>query len=106
MIQSLPASCCQFNAPYRARMNPMISRMARFIFLFASAMLNTFAAAADRPNIVWILSEDSSKHYFRHFDAGGVATPSIEALAAAGVTFDRAFSNAPVCSVARTTLRS
>jgi len=62
------------------------------------------AEAADRPNIVWILSEDSSKHYFRHFDPDGVETPSIESLAADGVAFNHAFSCPPVCSVARTTL--
>lgn len=57
-----------------------------------------------RPNIVWIMSEDNSKHYLRHFDPSGAPAPNIEALAAQGVTFDRAFSNSPVCSVARTTL--
>ena len=57
-----------------------------------------------RPNVIWIMSEDNSKHYLRHFDSEGAATPAIEALAAHGITFDRAFSCAPVCSVARTTL--
>ncbi|MEZ5385536.1 MAG: sulfatase-like hydrolase/transferase [Prosthecobacter sp.] len=66
--------------------------------------LTVFAAAADRPNIVWIVSEDNSIHYLRHFFPGGAETPAIEALAAHGLTFDNAFSNAPVCSVARTTL--
>ncbi len=56
------------------------------------------------PNIVWIISEDNSKHYLKHFDPGGASTPTIESMAAHGITFDRAFSNAPVCSVARTTL--
>lgn len=60
--------------------------------------------AASRPNIVWIMSEDNSKHYLKHFDETGVETPAIEAMAAHGITFDRAFSNAPVCSTARTTL--
>lgn len=57
-----------------------------------------------RPNVVWIMSEDNSADYLRHFDVGGASTPNIESLAAHGVTFDHAFSNAPVCSVARTTL--
>lgn len=60
--------------------------------------------AADRPNVLWIMSEDNSKHYLKLFDADGAPTPNIEALAAHGLIFDRAFSNAPVCSVARTTL--
>lgn len=60
--------------------------------------------AQERPNIVWIMSEDNSKHYLKHFDPDGAPAPHIEALADHGITFDRAFSCAPVCSVARTTL--
>lgn len=58
------------------------------------------------PNIVWITSEDNSKHYMKLFDAKGVETPHIKALADQGIKFTRAFSNAPVCSVARSTLIS
>ncbi|MEE2827019.1 MAG: sulfatase [Planctomycetota bacterium] len=57
-----------------------------------------------RPNIVWIMSEDNSAHHLRLFEATGAATPHLAKLAASGVVFDRAFSNSPVCSVARTTL--
>jgi arylsulfatase A-like enzyme len=80
----------------------------KFLILFA--VFAVFATAigtipaADRPNVVWIVSEDNSIHYLRHFFEGGAAAPNIEALAANGLTFDHAFSNAPVCSVARTTL--
>jgi arylsulfatase A-like enzyme len=63
-----------------------------------------WAADGQRPNILWIMSEDNSKHYLRHFDRHGAVAPNIEAMAQHGVTFDRAFSCAPVCSVARTTL--
>lgn len=58
------------------------------------------------PNIVWIISEDNSKHYLKMFDDNGVATPNIESLAETGLTYPNAFSNAPVCSVARSTLIS
>ncbi len=60
--------------------------------------------AAERPNFVFIVSEDNSIHYLRHFFPGGAETPAIERLAREGLTFDHAFSNSPVCSVARTTL--
>ncbi|MCB0666021.1 MAG: sulfatase [Saprospiraceae bacterium] len=59
---------------------------------------------SNRPNIVWITSEDNSKHYLKLFDDNGVRTPNIEKLAADGIVFRHAFSNAPVCSVARSTL--
>lgn len=60
--------------------------------------------AADRPNIVWIVSEDNSKHYLKLFDEAGVEAPHIETLAKNGLVFENAFSNGAVCSVARTTL--
>lgn len=60
----------------------------------------------ERPNIVWLTSEDNSKHYLELFDEHGVKTPNIERLTDNGVIFTRAFSNAPVCSAARSTLIS
>ncbi len=74
-----------------------------FAILFLATASDCLADDA-RPNVVWIMSEDNSKHYLRHFDRHGAVTPNIEELAQHGVTFDRAFSCAPVCSVARTTL--
>jgi len=60
----------------------------------------------EKPNFVWIISEDNSKHYMKLFDPDGIATPNIEEMAKDGILFTRAFSNAPVCSVARSTLIS
>ena len=73
-------------------------------FAFALVFLISSANAADRPNVVWIVSEDNSIHYLEHFFPGGAKAPHIEQMAANGLTFPHAFSNAPVCSVARTTL--
>src|SRR6056297_1392735 len=80
------------------------STLVACLVAFQSIARSAEAADPDRPNVLWIMSEDNSKHYLRHFDSGGAPAPNIESLAAHGVTFDRAFSNAPVCSVARTTL--
>ena len=74
--------------------------------LFVVSVVWLPAAAADRPNFVWLVSEDNSKHYLRLFDEHGAETPQIESLAQSGLVFDHAFSNSPVCSVARTTLIS
>ncbi len=65
---------------------------------------NTISDASERPNFLWLLSEDNSKHYMKLFDEHGAETPQIEALAGHGLIFTNAFSNSPVCSVARTTL--
>ena len=79
----------------------------RFLILllsFVPLISSRDVDGADRPNVVWIVSEDNSVHYLRHFFSGGAEAENIESLAANGLTFDHAFSNAPVCSVARTTL--
>ena len=68
------------------------------------SLVGAAAIAADRPNIVWIVSEDNSKHWLRLYEEGGAAMPNIEKLAENGLVFQNAFSNAPVCSVARSTL--
>ncbi len=64
----------------------------------------TSATSEAQPNFVWLMSEDNSTHFMHHFDPHGPQTPNIERLAKNGLTFTHAFSNAPVCSVARTTL--
>lgn len=74
--------------------------IATLTILLASATLR----AADRPNFVWLISEDNSKHFLKLFDEHGAETPRIAELASHGFVFNHAFSNAPVCSVARTTL--
>ena len=82
-------------------------RIVSTVRLFLAAYLTcVFAHGADRPNFVWLLSEDNSKHYMKLFDKDGAETPHIEALAEHGLVFTRAFSNSPVCSVARSTLIS
>jgi arylsulfatase A-like enzyme len=60
-----------------------------------------------QPNVVVILAEDSSKHWFDLFDPTyGTATPNITSLANSGLVFNNAFCNVAVCSAARSTLIS
>lgn len=82
----------------------MIRMLSIALAVFLAGLLTGAASAADRPNFVWILSEDNSKHYLKLFDEHGTETPWIRKLAEQGVIYDRAFSCSPVCSVARTTL--
>ena len=74
------------------------------MIMFFCAVNSLIVTAQKTPNIVWIVSEDNSKHYMKLFDDNGVETPSIENLANQGVIFTHAFSNAAVCSAARSTL--
>ena len=57
-----------------------------------------------KPNILWIVTEDNSLHYMNLYTKGGAEMPNVSSLASEGVVFNNAFSNAPVCSVARSTI--
>ena len=57
-----------------------------------------------KPNILWIVTEDNSLHYMNLYTKGGAEMPNVSSLASEGIVFNNAFSNAPVCSVARSTI--
>ena len=59
----------------------------------------------DRPNILWLTSEDHGPHLGCYGDAYAT-TPNVDRLAARGMIYTHAWSNAPVCAPARTTLIS
>jgi len=63
------------------------------------------AAAADKPNILWVTSEDHGPHMGCYGDKLS-RTPNIDALAAKGMIFSHAWSCLPVCAPARTTIIS
>jgi arylsulfatase A-like enzyme len=82
-----------------------IRRIHDGILLVACLFVGLHAhAEAKRPNIVWLISEDNSVHYSKLYSETGAEMPNIEKLADEGVLFNHAFSVAPVCSVARSTL--
>ncbi len=58
-----------------------------------------------RPNILWITSEDNGPHLGAYGDAFA-DTPNLDELASRGVIYTHAWSNAPVCAPARTTIIS
>jgi len=61
------------------------------------------AAENARPNIVWILVDDMSAN-FSCYGETTIRTPHLDALAAQGTRFSRAFVTAPICSTSRSAL--
>ncbi len=61
------------------------------------------AAGPDRPNILWITSEDNSPYLGCYGDVQA-RTPHLDRFSEQGVRYLNAFSSAPVCSAARSTL--
>ncbi len=79
--------------------------MKRREFLAASAPMVMSAQAPARPNILWVTCEDMSPNLGCYGDKYA-QSPTIDALAAKGMRYRHAWSNAPVCAPARTTIIS
>ena len=73
--------------------------------LALAATLTSGSAAAPRPNVIWITSEDHGPE-MGCFGDTFATTPNVDKLAAKGMIYIRAWSCAPVCAPARTTLIS
>jgi len=63
------------------------------------------AAERPRPNILWITCEDTGPHLGAYGDKYA-DTPNLDRLAARSLLYQNAWSNAPVCAPARTTIIS
>jgi len=74
--------------------------------LWTATLFCQIASGAERrPNIVWITSEDHGPHLGCYGDSFAT-TPNVDRLASRGTLYLHAWSNAPVCAPARTTLIS
>ncbi|MBT3198569.1 MAG: sulfatase-like hydrolase/transferase [Phycisphaerales bacterium] len=61
------------------------------------------AKSSDRPNILWLVSEDNGP-FFGCYGYKNAVTPHLDKLASEGVLYENAFANAPVCAPARSTI--
>ncbi len=88
-----------------------IRRVANLLILFATSFwpfeiseLNAADPAPQRrPNIIVILADD---HCFRSvgYDNPEVKTPRLDALAASGIKFERAYVASPICAASRASM--
>jgi len=80
--------------------NRMNKLLGQAVVLLCFAGLNADAAAAKRPNILWLIAEDLGPE-LGCYGTLQVWTPNLDQLAAEGVRYTRAYTTAPVCSASR-----
>ena len=76
------------------------------VTLFAVTLGGLSAATAagdDRPNILWLTSEDNGISWVSCYGATNCRTPAIDELAAEGFRYTHCFDNAAVCAPTRST---
>jgi arylsulfatase A-like enzyme len=80
----------------------MRKRIAALI-VFLSLFLQECTTERERPNILWVVSEDNTTMLGCYGDKNA-RTPTLDKLAAEGILYRFAYSNAPVCAPARSTI--
>lgn len=87
----------------------MNNRLNKFLFSVPSVVrfltLLTFVCvlnADDRPNILWLTSEDNNVTYVGCYGNEMAVTPNIDKLATEGFRYTHCYSNGAVCSASRT----
>ena len=69
-------------------------------FLFSIVLLH----ASERPNIVFLLTDDQSTYTLGCYGNPDVQTPHIDALAADGMVFDRHYDTTAICMASRASI--
>ncbi len=72
--------------------------------LVIAALLAASAAAAQKPNIVFFLSDDHGVDFAGCYGNKAVHTPNMDGLAKEGLRFTRVFAGSPTCSPSRAIL--
>jgi arylsulfatase A-like enzyme len=80
---------------------PVVQPLVALLAFFSVAV--AVAHADDRPNILWLTSEDHGPQMGCYGDRYA-STPNVDRLAAKGMIYTHAWSCAPVCAPARTTI--
>jgi len=74
-------------------------RLLTFFLLFSSVSFSQ-----QRPNIIYIMSDDHDAKAISAYDRSLIATPNIDRIANEGILFNRCFVGNSICSPARATL--
>lgn len=75
---------------------PTIKCFAICVFL-----LNTLAHAEERPNIIFLMSDDQSTYSMGCYDTPGAKTPNLDKLAEDGMVFDSHYDTTAICMASR-----
>lgn len=90
----------RFTAPDRTTVYRWLIAIAIINAVLAGPLCNR-SFAADKPNILFLLSDDHSYPYVSAYGDANVKTPTLDRLAAEGMKFHRFFTACPQCVPSR-----
>ncbi len=86
-------------------LNPMLHSARKAYFSVSLAVCaHLVIAAADRPNIVFLLTDDQTSYSIRSYGNEDVQTPNMDRLASLGVSFDHHYDTTAICMASRASI--
>lgn len=73
------------------------------VFFVLVLLVTSNIVAQDKPNILWLTSEDNNISWVGCYGNEFASTPNIDALAGEGFRYTHCYANAPVCAPSRST---
>ncbi|MBF0197548.1 MAG: sulfatase [Planctomycetes bacterium] len=77
--------------------------MLNYLFFGIALLITATLTAAERPNILWLTSEDNNVNWVGVYGNPNADTPNIDSLAKQGFQYMHCYANAPVCAPSRST---
>ena len=77
--------------------------MKRLVPILLTILSTASIFAQDKPNILWLTSEDNNVNWVGCYGNPYAETPNIDKLAAEGFQYMHCYANAPVCAPSRST---
>lgn len=74
--------------------------------LMLSVVLGTRAQAADRPNILFIFTDDHCQQALSAYDDSRIITPNMDRIAKEGIRFDRCYVTNGICGPSRAVIQT
>ncbi|MGY8693301.1 MAG: sulfatase family protein [Verrucomicrobiia bacterium] len=92
-------------------LNAVFPRRATGLALMAIAVITllgqgAMAAKSDRPNIVFIFSDDHCQQALSAYDPSRITTPNMDRLATEGMTFNRCYVTNAICGPSRAVIQT
>jgi arylsulfatase A len=82
----------------------LIDMPSKFFLLVALVLLPSFASGSEKPNIIFILSDDLAQGDVGAFGQKWIQTPNLDRMAREGTRYTQAYCGTTVCAPSRTSL--
>lgn len=90
------------NQAYRGRRRTMLSMQAFVVIVLG--LLTSRSGAAERPNLLFLLTDDQTAHAAGCYGDTSIRTPNIDALSARGVRFTNHYNTTSICMASRVSI--